>query len=146
MIYLATPYSSPSNVLVERRYRVALAVTAALAKEQYVVYSPIVHWHEVARKFKLPTSAAFWWNVNKEFLDAAQTLVIVSAPGWQESKGVKQEAAYAEALHTPILWFDPRSKTLALLQNPVNLRILLGEPPTDGENLPQRDVGRGSAS
>lgn len=102
MIYLASPYSDKSTFVMERRYTQALAVVAEMSKAGLVVYSPIVHFHEVARRFSLPADFQFWKQVNFGMLDRALELWILKQPGWDNSIGITAEDSYARSLGIPI--------------------------------------------
>jgi len=102
MIYLASPYSHPDPAIQEERYREALQCVHYYAKRGLVVYSPIVHWHNVAKEFELPGDAAFWAKQNQAMLEKASQIIVLNIEGWKESKGLDQEIGWAEMLNIPI--------------------------------------------
>lgn len=95
MIYLASPYSSPDPLIMKTRFLIAEQVTAGMLANNMWVYSPIVHCHELATKFKLPTDFGFWQRYNREMLRHAETMAVLQIPGWKESKGVQAEIEFA---------------------------------------------------
>jgi len=103
MIYLASPYTHDDPSIREARYLKAAAETVRLAGLRHVVYSPIVHWHEVAKRHFLPHDASFWEHQNRSMLELATTLYILTLDGWKESLGVTQETLWAKQLHIPII-------------------------------------------
>lgn len=103
MIYLASPYSHPDPEIREARYLKTVAETARLASLRHVVYSPIVHWHVVAKYHTLPYEASFWEHQNRSMLKLATTLYILTLDGWEESTGVTQELIWAKQLSIPVL-------------------------------------------
>lgn len=96
MIYLASPYSHPDSLTMRTRFLLAEQVTAQLLRERMFVYSPIVHCHELAQKFSLPTSFEFWKAYNFDMLRRADDFFILRIPGWEESKGVTAELEFAK--------------------------------------------------
>ena len=101
MIYLGQPYSHPEPHIQESRYEIALAVCATLHAAEYV-YSPIVAWHEVARRYNLDGTYAKWKAHNHHLLARADTLYILIIPGWRESVGLAGETLFARNHSKPI--------------------------------------------
>jgi hypothetical protein len=120
-LYLASPYSHKDPQVVNTRFLLAERVTAELLKTERFVYSPIVHCHEIARKFNLPTDAAFWMNYNKAMLAEASDLLILCLPGWQESVGVNMEIDFAKS-------FGMFVSYLTVEQEPFNIIESATEP------------------
>lgn len=96
MIYLASPYTADDPDLVEARYQAVAKETARLLTLGLIVYSPIVHCHHLAKEYNLPTTFDFWQDYNMGMLSAAQSLWVFTTMGWQESKGVQSEIAFAQ--------------------------------------------------
>lgn len=91
MIYLASPYSHPDPLVMKTRFLLAEQVTAGLLATCQWTYSPIVHCHELASKYKLPTDFNYWKAYNLHMLRRAESFAVLTIPGWQESKGVTGE-------------------------------------------------------
>jgi hypothetical protein len=112
-VYIASPYSSPTDdeegrALREARYVAARAFLAHALNDRVWAYSPIVHCHHVALHHKMPTDAKFWWEMNKVYLDRATAVYVLAINGWNESKGIKMEVEYANERGIPIgLFFPP---------------------------------------
>ncbi len=98
MIYLASPYSDPDEQIVEKRYEAAAKATFWLLSRHAWVYSPIVHCHELAKKFRLPKEFDYWENYNKAMLRKADSLFILTEQGWFKSKGVQVEMFFSHEL------------------------------------------------
>lgn len=95
MIYLASAYSHADPVIVKTRFLLVEQCTAALITEGHFVWSPIVHCHELAKKYNLPTDAAFWKAYNFDFIRRCDKMLVLNIEGWQESKGVQMELKLA---------------------------------------------------
>lgn len=102
MIYLASPYSHPDPLIMKTRFLLAEQCTAALLQRKDWVYSPIVHCHELASKYNLPTDFVYWQEYNVAMLRRCEELFILAIPGWRESKGVTAELTVAQMLNMPI--------------------------------------------
>lgn len=93
MIYLASPYSHPEPLVMKTRFLLAEQTTALYTKKGAHVYSPIVHYHEMAAKYKFPTDFEFWKKINMDMLRRAEEMWVLDIPGWMESVGVQAEIA-----------------------------------------------------
>lgn len=101
--YLASPYSYKDPALVQHRFEEAQRATAWLMTRGFVVYSPIVHWHPIATKYKFKTAAADWIEQNQVMLrDAKEGLILLALRGWRESVGVNMEIDWALREGQPI--------------------------------------------
>ena len=97
-IYLSSPYSHHDAAVRAQRYRDALQTVALLMSDGRTVFSPIVHCHELALTFNLPTSFDFWRNYNLQMLQEAFLISVLCIPGWKDSKGVTEELKYARGV------------------------------------------------
>lgn len=102
MIYLASPYTAANPITMETRYLEACAAVAAFTDERTTIYSPIAHYHVVAKFGELPTDFAFWSRHNRHMLNLAEALWVLALPGWQDSVGVTAELEYAAEIYRPI--------------------------------------------
>lgn len=106
MIYLASPYSHPDPLVMKTRFLLAEQVTAILLERKLWVYSPIVHCHELAAKYSLPTDFAYWQEYNIDMLRRCDFFFILDISGWKESKGVTGELTVAQMLNMKIRMID----------------------------------------
>lgn len=106
MIYLASPYSHPDLNIMHQRYVQTMKHTAKLLFQGKHVFSPIVHCHELARWFNLPTEYNFWLEYNQHMLARADELLVLCLEGWSESKGVAGEIEFARVLNIPVEYLD----------------------------------------
>lgn len=102
-IYLACPYTDKSELIQHKRYLQVAEVTAQLLCRDIFVYSPIVHCHELAKRFRLPGDFAFWKAYNYAMLGEASALHILELEGWNASKGLKAEIQFAIDKSIPIV-------------------------------------------
>lgn len=105
-IYLASPYTHKDEKVQLDRYHKAMTVLAAYLKAGKIIYSPIVHCHELALAHNMPTDAAFWWRYNRAMLSQAGELWLLTLDGWQQSKGMRKESMYAIQNEIPISYVN----------------------------------------
>lgn len=95
MLYLASPYSHKDSAVVNERFLKAEAAVHYLLSNEIWVYGPIVHCHEIARKYSLPKDFAYWQNYNKHVIERSDKFVVLTIDGWKESVGIAGEYAHA---------------------------------------------------
>jgi hypothetical protein len=99
--YLASPYTSDHQPTCHERYHLACKAAAHLMQQGHVVFSPIAHSHGIARFIK-DHSHDLWMLQDLPFLDFAAKMVVLTLPGWEESKDIKQEIEYARDKGIPV--------------------------------------------
>lgn len=91
-VYLASPYSSHDEKLLEWRVKMAEMVTAKLMLCGFNVFSPIVHSDAVEKWFCGKGSHDFWLEKDFSYIDYwAEILFVLKLEGWKESAGVGME-------------------------------------------------------
>lgn len=113
-IYLAIPYSG----IEEESYALANEITVELLNRGFNVLSPITHSHPLSKVGKLPGNWDFWKNIDYQFIDFADMLVVVEfvennnkinpkKVNYTNSVGVRAEINYAEKTGKPIAYLNP---------------------------------------
>jgi hypothetical protein len=106
MIYLATPYSDPSEDIRNLHFIMACKITGALIKKGYVVFSPIAHSHPIAINSSLGTDWKAWESFDKEMIGLCEELWVADWSGGV-SKGIQAEIQIAQSLEKPIIHLTP---------------------------------------
>lgn len=105
---LMTYVSSAYSYNPELGYENASEIVSMLIHHPYFkytfVYSPIVHWHNVAKTFNLPTDAQFWHEQNTLQLSKSDIMVISIDGPYNSSCGVQYEIGYAASKDIQILY------------------------------------------
>lgn len=107
--YIASPYTHDEETMREHRYQEAMRFVAWVLENQGPIplpFSPILYCHEMAKRFKLPTDFLFWRVFNRTMIRTATHVTILRLPGWDQSKGVLDEIAFAEHMSIPHFWAD----------------------------------------
>lgn len=105
--YLASPYTHPQVNVELERYNAAERATVWLLQHKIWVYSPIVHCHPLALKYKLPTDYTFWCDYNQSMIRSARDLKVLALDGWVNSRGVRDEIDFAVQLGLQVFFMEP---------------------------------------
>lgn len=103
VIYLASPYSDPDPTVRQARFEDAVAAAARFWKAGFVVFSPIAHSHPIALH-GLEGTWEQWQEFDKAILGACSELWVLQLDGWDVSRGVAAEIAFAKEWGLPIRW------------------------------------------
>lgn len=98
LLYLAGPYSFNPKKAFKRH----LEYAAALMNKSFLLFSPILHNHQLAHAHSLPTDNEFWSVHNKQMILRCDELWVMLEPGWWESKGTQYEISVAIDAGKPI--------------------------------------------
>ena len=104
IVYLASPYSHTSKKVRAKRYSQVLALTAKLIKQGIVVYSPIVHSHNLG----LNGDWEYWQEHDKQMLSVCSKLYVAKIPGFEKSIGVREEIKEARKKGIPVSFLYPK--------------------------------------
>lgn len=110
--YLASPYTDPNFFIQEQRYLKVLEAMYRLTLAGKPAYSPVIHFHELAKMVRLSGRSDFWDWHNRPMLVHSSGLIILKLPGWGTSTGVCQEIGWAEEFHLPVVLMDEDSGDL----------------------------------
>lgn len=104
--YLASPYSHPEKEVRQERFRAACKAAAQLMEGGRGVFAPIPHSHPI-EEFVNTNNHDFWMRQDYPLLIAANELVVLMLPGWEQSKGVAEEIRVFKLLGRPITYMEP---------------------------------------
>ena len=106
-IYLATPYTHPSELVRKHRFETVSKVAGIMTNEGKIIYSPISHGHTLASFENLPAEFDFWQEQCLSFLHHwADEVHVLMLDGWKESKGVQAEIEEAKKLGLEIKYIN----------------------------------------
>lgn len=73
------------------------------------VFSPIAHSHPIEQHFDEGGVEGhdFWLRQDFAVLDRCSKLVVLTLPGWEQSRGVAAEIARAHELGIPLEFMEP---------------------------------------
>lgn len=100
--YLSAPYNHPDEAVRNERYALISQKCNDLIKEGTFVFSPITHNIPIRQLGEL-TNWDHWGPYDLTMLALCKKMFLYQLPGWEESKGVAAEVAFAEANNIPIV-------------------------------------------
>ncbi len=115
-IYLASPYTALredntyDDILMQERYTAVTECFQKLVAAGLIVYCPITMSHHIdclhrnLHGNRMPPE--FWYEFDKPFIQHASQLFILKLPGWEESKGLKDEIETAKDRHIPVTYLE----------------------------------------
>jgi hypothetical protein len=106
--YLGLPYTDENSLLKDWRALVSDKVASDLTTQGRIIFAPISAWHHIAKKYELPGTFEYWLELDEEFIKISKRLLIITLPGWKESKGVNGEIELAHKYNIPIEYIDPK--------------------------------------
>lgn len=108
LIYLACPYTHKYESVMEDRTQKATKVAAMLMEDRNNVFSPLTHSHALVSHMEedLQTSFSFWLSRDLQIIDFCTHVYVLMLDGWDESKGVAVEIAYAKEWNIPIKFLN----------------------------------------
>lgn len=104
--YLASPYTHQDQAVRKQRYEDVRLATHFLLSHRIFVYSPIVHSHDMCETYNLPFTFEFWNAYNEAMILASKGLLVLKLPGWEASRGVTAEIAFAHKQNIPVFFMD----------------------------------------
>ncbi len=105
--YLATVFSKHPDGLAIAMADSAIAA-AELIRAGVTVFSPITHTYPIALWGNIdPLDLDIWLALDEPLMRAARGLIVVTAPGWDESIGIRHEIGVFTALKRPIFYWQP---------------------------------------
>jgi len=111
-IYLASPYAHEYEWVRWKRYEQVKIKTALLMAAGYVVFSPIVHSHNLVENLPGITrdDLDFWMKQDTSYIRIwANELWVFCLPGWQRSLGISREIANAFDVNIPVKLLRPNT-------------------------------------
>lgn len=88
------------------RYEEALRALAHLTNAGEIIYSPIVHFHHCADRFKMMSDASHWESNNRAMIYSSKEVLVLKNRNWEVSRGVTMERHWAEHLGRPVCFVD----------------------------------------
>lgn len=116
LVYLASPYSTPSveGNYLEDRYQEALRAVQWLINEGHCVWSPIVQNHHLNMGKVL---FHFWVDYNEAFIARCQHFFVLMLPGWYESNGTTDDIRLARLHQKKITFVELNGADGYILRN-----------------------------
>ena len=102
--YLMSPYTAATTVQMEARYIKTLDALYDLTVRGLTVYSPIVQFHELAKRFDMAPNDPLFYAHGIKMLEASRGGIVLMLHGWEKSVGIKAEVERCLALDIPVMY------------------------------------------
>jgi hypothetical protein len=103
LIYIASPYSSPSDAVRQYRYDKVVKYVTKMMLTGCNVFSPVIHSHPMNTSLYRSTGDWRYWKRYSLFmLSKCDGMLVLMLDGWLDSVGVTAEIDEAKKLGLPI--------------------------------------------
>jgi hypothetical protein len=106
LVYLACPYSDENPAVRVERFEAANRAAGALMRKGLHVFSPISHTHPIAVCCDLPLDWEFWQGYDRAVLAACCKVIVLTLPGWKQSRGIAGELEIAREFGLPVSYMS----------------------------------------
>jgi len=105
MIYLAGPYTHKDPAVVEARYQAHREACIELMKKGFVVFSPIVHGHNLLPELN-HWKHDDWISWDFGILKKCDMIYVLKLEGWEQSRGLEAELEFAAKHNILTAWLE----------------------------------------
>lgn len=120
LAFVSSPYSHPDPRVMDERANQAGDFAAWLWTLGGIhPISPIAHWHDIAKRNKLPSNALAWRDWNFLVVTRCELLYVLCIPGWRDSVGVAYEIQWANECEIPIFYATVEGRAYDIRRQPV---------------------------
>lgn len=109
-IYIASPYSHPSKLIMYERCHQITCIGARLTKIYgYAFILPILTSVQLQQVEDFDHTFNQWRTIDLTFIMRVDEVWVVMLPGWEESIGVTAEIDFAIKNNIPVKFLDPKT-------------------------------------
>jgi len=106
IVFISSPYSHPDDEIRESNFKIVSKLAADLNSQGTVAVSPITYGHTLLQFKEMPSNWEFWKEFCLTFLEKSHELIVYKMPGWENSRGMKEEIEFAKKLNIPITYME----------------------------------------
>jgi hypothetical protein len=103
------------------RFEASAHAAADLIHRGKFVYSPITMTHPidiVMAKEGETMGSDFWCDFDEAFMRVCSEMIILTIPGWRESRGIAREARFFRDAGKPVRYYVPSRSGYVLTDHP----------------------------
>jgi len=114
LLYIAHPYYHDNPMVMLERYEAVCEACYLMLSSGYKPVSTVMMWHPVKKKFNLEFCEPMIMQTCLCLLITCDMLVVLTLPGWKESKGVQEEVTWARELKLPVRYVSVKDLIMNL--------------------------------
>ncbi len=114
VLYVASPYYHDNPWVMVDRYEATSRFCLLLLAQGYCPISTVMIWHPAKKQFNITSCESKIMQGCLELLSKCDTVVVLTLPGWKESKGVQEEVAFARSLEIPVRYMNEKDAVITL--------------------------------
>lgn len=121
IVYLACPYTDLSMEVRVSRFEASARAAAELIHRGMFVYSPITMTHPIDLVMAAEgdtMGSDYWCDFDEAFMSICSKMIILTIPGWKESKGIERERKFFEKFNKPVQYMDENADGYVLTSAP----------------------------
>ena len=124
LTYLACPFRHTDTFIQKKRCAAAHYVAALLSSQGHHVFSPLTH-NEILIDLIRNMPKEHWLEFDLAILSVCQRLLILKLEGWEDSKGIQLEVAFAKKKGIPVEEMMPpdEARFLPLIRPPLPIDL-----------------------
>jgi len=112
--FLSMPFTHIDPMIEGQRIHIAQYICSELSKQKRIVYSPIIHFVPIAKKFGMLTDWKYWEELCKSMVVRCSQVTLLKFDGWDQSVGVAGELEVARVYEKKVEQIDPEQYIIAL--------------------------------
>lgn len=119
--YLACPYTHPAMATRVERFEASARAAADLIQRGMFVYSPITMTHpiDIVMVEEGETMGTdYWCDFDEAFMRLCDEMIVLTIPGWRESRGIAREAKFFSDAGKPVRYMSLSEHGYALTDLP----------------------------
>lgn len=116
MIYLCSLYSNglgscefPQQILEDRVDYTMKRVFHLISSGKYI-YSPILHCHELSKRYPLPKGYEYWKSIDRNAINHCSEVYVLKMSdkfgNWKDSTGITDEVRYALSIGKRVTYLE----------------------------------------
>lgn len=112
IVYLACPYSHLDMAVRLERFDASTHAAAELIRRGMFVYSPITMTHPVDLVLAEEGGSMgsdYWCDFDEAFMDVCAEMIILTIPGWEQSRGIAREKEHFASRGKPVRYLKRHS-------------------------------------
>ena len=114
LLYVAHPYYHDNPMVMTDRYEAVCEACYLMLASGYKPVSTVMMWHPLKSQFNLDQYESVIMETCFCLLVTCDVLVVLTLPGWKDSKGIEGEVEWARHLKIPVRYTSAKDLIMTL--------------------------------